>query len=69
MLTFLGDLMTTEISTNLFDVSHLTTLCHRKHNIMSQLLEDAAPFLFPCTIEYSLICAAIEFVMVNLFSF
>ena len=57
--------MTTEIPTELFDLSHLTSLCHRKKNIMSRLLEDAAPFLFPCTIEYSLICAAIEFVMVR----
>ena len=55
--------MTTEIPTELFDLSHLTSLCHRKKNIMSRLLEDAAPFLFPCTIEYSLICAAILYLM------
>lgn len=26
-------------------------------------MQDASPFLFPCTIEYSLICAAILYVM------
>ena len=30
---------------------------------MSKLLKDSGPFLFPCTIEYSLICAAVLFVM------
>uniref|UniRef100_A0A182PKX4 Otopetrin n=1 Tax=Anopheles epiroticus TaxID=199890 RepID=A0A182PKX4_9DIPT len=30
--------------------------CHTTH-IMSRLVGNAAPFLFPCTIEYSLICA------------
>uniref|UniRef100_A0A182T756 Otopetrin n=1 Tax=Anopheles maculatus TaxID=74869 RepID=A0A182T756_9DIPT len=29
----------------------------RTTNIMSTLVHNAAPFLFPCTIEYSLICA------------
>lgn len=31
--------------------------------IMSTLIENASPFLFPCTIEYSLICAVILFEM------
>ena len=26
---------------------------------MHELLETSSPFLFPCTIEYSLICAAV----------
>ncbi len=39
------------------------SLCHRKNNIMSKLLADSGPFLFPCTIEYSLICAAMLYVM------
>lgn len=30
---------------------------------MGQLVQDVSPFLFPCTIEYSLICAAILYVM------
>jgi len=30
---------------------------------MGSLVQDASPFLFPCTIEYSLICAAILYVM------
>ncbi len=48
---------------NMFDISHMVSLCKRKKNIMSMLLTDSGPFLFPCTIEYSLICAAILFVM------
>ena len=30
---------------------------------LHQLLESISPFLFPCTIEYSLICAAILYIM------
>ncbi|XP_055843542.1 proton channel OtopLc [Episyrphus balteatus] len=32
-------------------------------NIMGALVQEVAPFLFPCTIEYSLICAVILFEM------
>jgi hypothetical protein len=35
----------------------------RRSNIIGNLVQDASPFLFPCTIEYSLICAAILYVM------
>lgn len=35
----------------------------RRANIMGTLVQNAAPFLFPCTIEYSLICAVILFEM------
>uniref|UniRef100_A0A1A9X582 Otopetrin n=1 Tax=Glossina brevipalpis TaxID=37001 RepID=A0A1A9X582_9MUSC len=35
----------------------------RRTNILGTLVQDASPFLFPCTIEYSLICAAILYVM------
>ncbi|XP_063700938.1 proton channel OtopLc-like isoform X2 [Culicoides brevitarsis] len=35
----------------------------RRTNIMGNLVQNAAPFLFPCTIEYSLICAVILFEM------
>ncbi|XP_075972818.1 proton channel OtopLc-like isoform X2 [Anticarsia gemmatalis] len=35
----------------------------RRANIMGALLQNAAPFLFPCTIEYSLICAVILYEM------
>ena len=35
----------------------------RRDNIMGSLVDNASPFLFPCTIEYSLICAAVCFVM------
>ncbi|ODN01583.1 Otopetrin-1 [Orchesella cincta] len=34
-----------------------------RENIMGSLVNSASPFLFPCTIEYSLICAAICYVM------
>ncbi|XP_050426440.1 proton channel OtopLc-like [Adelges cooleyi] len=35
----------------------------RRTNIIGSLVQNASPFLFPCTIEYSLICAAILYVM------
>lgn len=46
-------------------VDHETTThgeC-RRSNVMGQLVQDASQFLFPCTIEYSLICAAILYMM------
>ncbi|XP_039434905.1 proton channel OtopLc isoform X2 [Culex pipiens pallens] len=36
--------------------------CQRT-NIMGSLVQNASPFLFPCTIEYSLICAVILYEM------
>jgi Otopetrin len=36
--------------------------CQRT-NIMGSLVQNVSPFLFPCTIEYSLICAVILFEM------
>ena len=42
----------------------MISVCQRHNNyIMSRLLADSGAFLFPCTIEYSLICAAILFIM------
>lgn len=35
----------------------------RRSNVIGQLVMDASQFLFPCTIEYSLICAAILYIM------
>lgn len=35
----------------------------RRANIMGALLQNASPFLFPCTIEYSLIVAVILYEM------
>ena len=35
----------------------------RRSNVIGQLVRDASQFLFPCTIEYSLICAAILYIM------
>ena len=47
-----------------FDITHLFNTCTRNDwNIMDKLLRDSSPFLFPCTIEYSLICAAVLYVM------
>ncbi|XP_055524552.1 proton channel OtopLc-like isoform X2 [Wyeomyia smithii] len=35
----------------------------KRTNIMGSLVQNASPFLFPCTIEYSLICAVILYEM------
>ncbi|XP_065574222.1 proton channel OtopLc-like isoform X2 [Artemia franciscana] len=35
----------------------------RRTDVMGSLVQDASPFLFPCAIEYSLICAAISYVL------
>lgn len=35
----------------------------RRSNVMGALVHNASPFLFPCTIEYSLICAVILYEM------
>lgn len=35
----------------------------RRSNVMGTLVQNASPFLFPCTIEYSLICAVILYEM------
>ena len=37
--------------------------CHSHSYIMGNVFHNASPYLYPCTIEYSLICAAILFVM------
>ncbi|GBP35836.1 Proton channel OtopLc [Eumeta japonica] len=42
--------------------NHNKTDC-RRGNIMGSLIQNASPFLFPCTIEYSLICAVILYEM------
>lgn len=57
----------TEIEHNLLKRSIVGTSekyedCQRT-NIMGSLVQNASPFLFPCTIEYSLICAVILFEM------
>lgn len=52
--------------TNATDVKNLAKRsideCHRT-SIMGSLVQNASPFLFPCTIEYSLICAVILYEM------
>ncbi|GLG95584.1 Uncharacterized protein GBIM_02518, partial [Gryllus bimaculatus] len=35
----------------------------RRSNIIGLLVQDASPFLFPCTVEYSLICAVVLYEM------
>jgi hypothetical protein len=35
----------------------------KRTNIMGRLIQNVSPFLFPCTIEYSLICAVILYEM------
>lgn len=42
---------------------HITHGHCRRSNIIGELVTDASQFLFPCTIEYSLICAAILYIM------
>lgn len=37
--------------------------CRLDNGIMGNLVQQVSPFLFPCTIEYSLICAVILFEM------
>ncbi|XP_043224091.1 proton channel OtopLc-like isoform X2 [Amphibalanus amphitrite] len=62
--------VSSETATLLEDLGHFRstldgtslTKCMRS-DIMGQLVNSAAPFLFPCTIEYSLICAATLYVM------
>ncbi|XP_042217776.1 proton channel OtopLc-like isoform X2 [Homarus americanus] len=35
----------------------------RRSELMGQLVDNASPFLFPCTIEYSLLCAGVLYVV------
>lgn len=35
----------------------------RRSDIMGSLVQNASPFLFPCTIEFSLICSAVLYVV------
>nr|CAD7574447.1 unnamed protein product [Timema californicum] len=42
---------------------HEDSFSCRRTNIMGTLVQNASPFLFPCTIEYSLICAVILYAM------
>ena len=39
------------------------SICDSHPHIMGDVFHNASPYLYPCTIEYSLICAAILFVM------
>ncbi|XP_046394994.1 proton channel OtopLc-like [Ischnura elegans] len=43
--------------------AHLTKFRCRNTHIMASLLEESSPFLFPFTVEYSLLCAVILAVM------
>ncbi|KAL3213244.1 hypothetical protein MRX96_035585 [Rhipicephalus microplus] len=51
-----------ERSTGEHGLHHETHNC-RRANIMGELVQNASPFLFPCTIEYSLISAGILYIM------
>lgn len=72
-LSFVGNitfLPGTQNITNAINVDHFVqrrhsetvSPCHES-TIMSNLIYNASPFLFPCTIEYSLICAVILYEM------
>ena len=41
--------------------NHSVQMECRKSNIVGSLVQSSSAFLFPCTIEYSLICAVILF--------
>ncbi|XP_011303117.1 otopetrin-3 isoform X1 [Fopius arisanus] len=45
------------------EISHLESKPNTNDGLLRNLLRDASPFLFPCTIEFSLICAVILFEM------
>lgn len=47
------------------NVSHseMENMSCKRSNVMGALVQNASPFLFPCTIEYSLICAVILYEM------
>ncbi|CAH0717239.1 unnamed protein product, partial [Brenthis ino] len=51
--------MTSKTNTSLHNIEEPC----RRSNIMGTLVQNASPFLFPCTIEYSLICAVILYEM------
>ncbi|XP_054730525.1 proton channel OtopLc isoform X2 [Anastrepha obliqua] len=62
------DSMNMNISTTIQNVlsnttAQVTTVGCTRTNIMGALVQEVAPFLFPCTIEYSLICAVILYEM------
>ncbi|KAL7290342.1 hypothetical protein TKK_0016037 [Trichogramma kaykai] len=46
-----------------YEMEQLEHSLERDNSIFIKLLRDASPFLFPCTIEFSLICAVILFEM------
>ena len=64
---------TTTMATSTFEIHRtvrslndhyvITTGHCRRSNVIGELVTDASQFLFPCTIEYSLICAAILYIM------
>lgn len=45
------------------DIPYTGSINCSESTIMSTLMQNASPFLFPCTIEYSLICAVILYEM------
>lgn len=46
---------------NLSNSSLNEKYCKEEEEVMGSLVANSSPFLFPCTIEYSLICAVILF--------
>ncbi|XP_017482492.1 PREDICTED: uncharacterized protein LOC108371439 [Rhagoletis zephyria] len=53
----------TTIQNALINSTGQVTVGCTRTNIMGALVQEVAPFLFPCTIEYSLICAVILYEM------
>ena len=54
---------TVQIHTGMNVSSFHESVCDSHANIMGNVFHNASPYLYPCTIEYSLICAGILFVM------
>lgn len=62
LTTTAEELLTRVMSKRSAEFSQDYVECQRT-NIMGNLVQSASPFLYPCTIEYSLICAVIAYEM------
>lgn len=66
VVTLNGTILATDSSGHVTTVAdHLVQKyqeCQRS-NIMGKLVQNSSPFLFPCTIEYALVCAVVLFEM------
>ncbi|XP_067636088.1 proton channel OtopLc isoform X3 [Eurosta solidaginis] len=61
--TTIQNVLTNITTSAVVNASTQVTVGCTRTNIMGALVQEVAPFLFPCTIEYSLICAVILYEM------